>query len=204
MKLYDGGRAPNPRRVQIFLKEKGIDIERIQLDINGLDQKGEAFTRINPMQKLPVLELDDGTIIAETVAICRYFEETVPEPPLMGRTAVEKAKVEMWQRRMELEFLLPVAFSFRHLHPGAKTIEPIQVGEWGEMNQDRARKFMIFLDGELANRDFVAGDEFTIADITCLVTCQFLKPARLNIPDELKNLQAWYDRVAARPSAAFD
>ena len=204
MKLYDGGRAPNPRRVQIFLKEKGIEIEREQLDINALDQKSGDFSELNPMQKLPVLELDDGTIIAETVAICRYFEETVPEPPLMGTSPVEKALIEMWQRRMELEFLLPVAFSFRHLHPGALTIEPVQVTEWGEMNQGRAMRFMAFLNDELATRDFIAGQTYSIADITGLVTCQFLKPARLSIPEEFSALHEWFERVKARPSAAFD
>ncbi len=204
MKLYDGGRAPNPRRVQIFLKEKGIEIERQQLNINDLEQKSDDFSRINPMQKLPVLELDDGTVIAETVAICRYFEEMQPQPALMGRTPVEKAVIEMWQRRMELEFLLPVAFSFRHLHPGAKTIEPVQISEWGLMNQDRAARFMTFLNDELSKRSYVAGEEFSIADITGLVACQFLKPARLTIPVELDAMREWFERVAARPSAAFE
>ena len=133
MRLHDGGRAPNPRRVQIFLKEKGIEIERVQYDINALEQKSEAFTRMNPMQGLPVLELDDETFLAETVAICRYFEETVPEPNLMGRTPLEKAQIEMWQRRVELNFMMPVAFSFRHLHPGASKIEPVQIAEWGRI-----------------------------------------------------------------------
>lgn len=204
MKLYDGGRAPNPRRVQVFLKEKGVEIERVQLSINDLEQKSETFSKLNPMQKVPVLELDDGTVISETVAICRYFEEIQPDPPLMGRTAVEKAVIEMWQRRMELEFLLPVAFSFRHLHPGAKSIEPEQVMAWGEMNQARAKKFMRFLDSELQSRPYVAGGDFTIADITGLVTCQFLKPARLAISEEHGALKEWFERIAARPSAAFD
>jgi len=204
MKLHDAGRAPNPRRVQVFLKEKGIEIERVQISINDLEPKSEAFSKLNPMQKVPVLELDDGTVICETVAICRYFEEVQPDPPLMGRTALEKATVEMWQRRMELEFLLPVAFSFRHLHPGAKTIEPIQIAEWGELNQVRAKKFMQFLDSELQMRRFVAGNDFTIADITGLITCQFLKPARLEIGEEHKALKEWFERIVARPAAAFD
>ena len=118
MKLYDGGRAPNPRRVQIFMAEKGITVPTVQIDINKLEQKSEEFTRINPMQRVPVLVLEDGTVIAETIAICRYFEETVPEPALMGRDAREKALIEMWQRRMEFLFLLPVAMS---LKPSAST-----------------------------------------------------------------------------------
>jgi len=122
----------------------------------------------------------------------------------MGTTAVEKATIEMWQRRIELEFLLPVAFSFRHLHPGAVSIEPVQISQWGEMNQERATRFMPFLNAELEHRDFIAGDDFTIADITALVTCQFLKPARLTIAEEHENLRKWFERVKARPSAAFD
>ena len=204
MRLHDGGRAPNPRRVQIFLKEKGIEIERVQYDINALEQKSEAFTKMNPMQGLPVLELDDGTYLSETVAICRYFDETVPEPNLMGKTPLEKALIEMWQRRVELNFLLPVAFSFRHLHPGASTIEPVQIAEWGEINQARATRFMSMLDGELTSRDYIAGDRFTIADITAFVACQFMKPARIAMDDAHGNLKAWFERIDARPSTAFD
>lgn len=204
MKLHDGGRAPNPRRVQIFLREKGIEIERIQYDINALEQKSESFTRLNPTQTLPVLELDDGTAISETVAICRYFEELQPAPPLMGTSPLEKAIIEMWQRRVEFYFLLPVAMGFRHLHPGARTIEPLQVPDWGELNKGRALRFMELLDRELRSRQYVASDVFTIADITAFVTCQFLKPARLAIPEEHTFLQRWYDRIAARPSTAFE
>ena len=169
MKLYDGGRAPNPRRVQIFMAEKGLDIERIQVDIASLEQKSEAFTKINPMQRLPVLVLDDGTVIAETVAICRYLEELHPEPPLMGVDAKDKAIVEMWQRRVEMGFLMPVAFAFRHQHPGAATLEQPQITEWAEANRPKAREFMEFLDAELAGRPFIAGERFTIADITAYV-----------------------------------
>lgn len=204
MRLHDGGRAPNPRRVQIFLKEKGIEIERVQYDINALDQKSEAFTKMNPMQGLPVLELDDGTFLSETVAICRYFEETVPEPNLMGTTALEKAQIEMWQRRVELNFMMPVAFSFRHLHPGASTIEPVQIAEWGEINQGRALRVMGILNQELAGRDYIAGDRFTIADISAFVACQFMRPARISMDESHGNLKAWFARIGERPSTAFD
>ncbi|MCB1386182.1 MAG: glutathione S-transferase [Nitratireductor sp.] len=204
MRLHDGGRAPNPRRVQIFLKEKGIEIERLQYDINALEQKSDAFTRLNPMQTLPVLELDDGTAIAETVAICRYFEALQPEPPLMGTTPLEKALIEMWQRRIEIRFLLPVAYAFRHLHPGALSIEPVQVADWGRMNQSRARDFMAILDTELKSRAHVAGAAFSIADITCYVACRFLKPAQLAIAEEHTALRDWLERVSARPSTRYD
>ena len=200
MTLYDGGRAPNPRRVQIFLAEKGVEIDRVQIDINKLEHKSEEFSRINPVQRVPVLVLEDGTAISETVAICRYIEEIRPEPPLLGRDAKEKAVVEMWQRRIELGFLLPVAFAFRHLHPGAAHLEVPQVAEWGMVNQGRGREFMEFLDRELAGRSFICGEGFTIADITAIVAYQVLKPARIPYPDDLANLTRWRDRVVARPS----
>lgn len=202
MTLYDGGRAPNPRRVQVFMAEKGITVRTIQIDINKLEQKSEEFTRINPMQRVPVLVLEDGTAIAETIAICRYFEETVPEPPLMGVGAKEKALVEMWQRRMEFGLLLPVGMAFRHLHPGGAHLEVPQVPQWGEVNQQRARAFMEFLDGELAQRRYIAGDSYSIADITAVIAYQFLKPGRIPYPEDLANLQRWYGEVSARPSVA--
>jgi len=203
MKLYDGGRAPNPRRVQIFLAEKGIEIEKIPVDINALDQKSEEFTRVNPVQRVPVLELDDGTILSESVAICRYFEEIQPEPPLMGIDPLDKAIVEMWQRRIELHLLLPIAFAFRHLHPGAAVLEQPQIPEWGEVNQPRAVEFMGVLDEQLASNRFMAGERFTIADITAIVGFQFLKPARIEMPENLVHLKRWLDEVLARPSVAW-
>jgi glutathione S-transferase len=203
MKIFDGGKAPNPRRVQIFLKEKGIDVERVELDINALEQKSEAFEKLNPMMTLPVLQLDDGTVIAETIAICRYFEEIQPDPPLFGVGAIGKAHVEMWQRRLELNFLLPVAFAFRHLHPAAKVLESEQVEQWGKLNQARAIKFMTMLDKELSSRPFIVGEKFSVADITGLVACQFLKPARIQMPEELRHLDCWLKEVSSRPSAAW-
>lgn len=200
MKLYDGGRAPNPRRVQIFMAEKGIDIPREQVDINKLEQRSQEFTRINPMQRLPVLVLEDGTAISETVAICRYLEEMFPEPALMGGDAKDRAIVEMWQRRMEFQLLLPVSWAFRHLHPGAAHLESPQIGELGTVSQQRAREFIEFLDAELASRPFIAGDAFTIADISGVVAFQFLKPARIAFPEDLAHVSRWYREVAARPS----
>ncbi len=204
MKLYDGGKAPNPRRVQIFLKEKGIDIERVQVSINELEQRSEDYSKLNPTMTVPALELDDGTVISETIAICRYLEELHPEPNLFGTRPLEIAMIEMWQRRIELYFLLPVGFAFRHLHPGAKIIEPIQIAEWGEMNKGRARNFMDILEKQLSENEFVVGDRFTVADITLLTGYQFMKPARVAVTDEMVNLSNWYDRISARPSAAFD
>ena len=200
MLLYDGGRAPNPRRVQIFLAEKNIEIEKVQVDINALDQKSDEFTKMNPMQRLPVLMLGDGTAISESVAICRYFEEIQPDPPLMGINAKDKAIVEMWQRRMELNLMLPIAQAFRHLHPGAAHLEGTQIAEWGEINKPRAIECMKILDAELGTREFIAGEQFTIADITGIVACQFLKPARIEIPEDMKNLSRWFKEMCSRPS----
>lgn len=202
MKLYDGGRAPNPRRVRIFLTEKGIEVPLVPVDMGAMGHRSPEIASRNPLRRLPVLELDDGTIITESVAICRYFEEMQPEPALFGRGAVGKAQVEMWQRRMELNFLGAVANAFRHLHPAMKEWEVPQVPEWGEVNKPKVLDFLAFLDGELAGREFVAGDDYSIADITGLIGIDFMKPARIAVPDECANVRRWYATVTARPSAA--
>lgn len=202
MKLYDGGRAPNPRRVRIFLTEKGIEVPLVPVDMGAMGHRSPEVASRNPLRRLPVLELDDGTVITESVAICRYFEETHPEPPLFGTGAVGKAKVEMWQRRMELNFLSAVASAFRHLHPAMKEWEVPQIAEWGEANKPKALDFLAFLDSELADREFVASDTFSIADITGMIGIDFMKPARIAVPDECANVRRWYAAVASRPSAA--
>lgn len=202
MKLYDGGRAPNPRRVRIFLAEKGIEVPLAPVDMGAMEHRSETIKRLNPLQRLPVLELDDGTVLTESIAICRYFEELHPEPALFGRGALGRALVEMWQRRMELGLFGPVSQAFRHLHPAMKEWEVPQVPEWGEANKPKASQFLNFLNGELASRPYIAGEEFSVADITGLVAIQFMKPARIELPDGLDHLRHWYDNVAARPSAS--
>jgi len=201
MKLYDGGRAPNPRRVRIFLAEKGIDVPLVPVDMAAMEHRGEALTRLNPLKRLPILELDDGTVITESVAICRYFEELSPEPALFGSGALGRARVEMWQRRVEFGLLGTVSAAFRHLHPAMREWEVPQVSEWGEVNKRKAREFLCHLDGQLTGHAFIAGEEFSIADITALVAVQFLKPARIAMPEGLTNVARWYDNVATRPSA---
>lgn len=201
MKLYDGGRAPNPRRVRIFLAEKGIEVPLVPVDMATMGHKSQEVTARNPLQRLPVLELDDGTSISESVAICRYFEEVHPEPALFGSGAVGKALVEMWQRRMELHFLSPVAHAFRHIHPAMKEWEVPQVAEWGEANKPKAIDFLRILNIHLADNRFVAGNAHSIADITGQVAVEFMKPARLTVPDELENVKRWFAEVSARPSA---
>lgn len=201
MKLYDSGRAPNPRRVRVFLAEKGLTVPTEQVDIGTMAHKTDAYTAINPLQRLPALELDDGTIITESVAICRYFEALRPEPPLFGRGAKEEALVEMWNRRLELHLLFSVAAVFRHLHPAMRELESPQVPEWGEANKPRVMEFLDFLDAELRDRLFVAGDRYTIADITGLIAVDFMKPAKLIVPDDFVNVRRWHGQIATRPSA---
>ncbi len=202
MLLYDGGRAPNPRRVRIFLAEKGIKVPMKPVDMAALGHRSAEITTLNPFQRLPVLELDDGTVLTESVAICRYFEELHPDPALMGIDALDKAVVEMWNRRMELHFLWFVAAAFRHTHPAMKEWEVPQVAEYGEANRPKAMKTMEFLDTELNGRPFIAGPRFTIADITAMMAVDMLKPARIERPVHLENLMRWYVDVSSRPSAA--
>jgi len=202
MKLYDGGRAPNPRRVRIFLAEKGIDVPTEQIDLGALQQRSDAYTAINPMQRVPALVLDDGTVIAESIAICRYFESLQSEPILFGTGPLDSALVEMWNRRTELHLFFPVASIFQHLHPAMRRMVDPQVPAWGEANKPRVMQFLEFLDGELKDRPYVAGDRYTVADITALVAVDFMRVSKLAVPENLGNVQRWHQVVSKRPSAA--
>lgn len=201
MKLYDSGRAPNPRRVRIFLAEKGISIPTVQVDLGKMEHRSEGFTRLNPRQKVPVLVLDDGTAICETIAICRYFEALQPEPNLFGRTPLEQGLVEMWQRRAELELLFPVMMVLRHLNPGMAQMEMPQVAEWGEANKPKVLAALDFFNDALADRAFLAGERFTVADITLLVVIDFMRVIRTEVSPTLTHLARWHDVVSQRPSA---
>jgi glutathione S-transferase len=201
MKLYDGGRAPNPRRVRIFLAEKGIAVPTEQVDLGAMAQKSDAFTAINPVQRVPVLVLDDGAVIAESIAICRYFEELNPVPPLFGEGALEKAQVEMWNRRIELHLFIPISHVFRNTHPAMAKMEVPQVPAWAEANKPRIADFLAILDRQLAEHPFVAGERVSIADITGLCAVDFMKPARLTVPDDCAHVRRWHAAMAARPSA---
>jgi glutathione S-transferase len=202
MKLYDGGRAPNPRRVRIYLAEKGIEVPKEPVDLGALQHKSAAFTALNPVQRLPVLVLDDGTAISESIAICRYFEALHPEPTLFGRGATEIARIEMWNRRLELHLLFPVSHVFRHTHPAMKELEVPQVPAWAEANKPRIAAFLDILDRELERHPFAAGDRYSVADITGLVAVDLMKPAKLALPDELGNVRRWHKDVSSRPSAS--
>jgi len=202
MKLYDGGRAPNPRRTRIFLAEKGIELPLVQVDLGALEQMSAEYAAINPIKRVPALVLDDGTVLTESIAICRYFEALQQEPALFGRGALDSARVEMWNRRLELHLLFPVSHVFRNTHPAMKAMEVPQVPAWAEANKPRILEFINFLDGELKDRPFITGNTFTVADITGLVTIDFMKPAKLAIPEELKHLKRWHAEVSGRPSAS--
>src|SRR5215475_15227070 len=200
MKLYDGGRTPNPRRVRIFLSEKGMSVPIERIDLAALEHKSAEFTALNPLQRVPVLLLEDGTVITESIAICRYFEGLRPEPALFGRGALEEALVEMWNRRVELNLYAAVSAVFRHLHPAMRDMEE-QIPAWGEANKPRALDFLALLDRELQDRLFIVSDHFTVADITGLVSVDFMKPAKIEMPESFVYLRRWHAQVSARPSA---
>ena len=201
MKLYDGGRAPNPRRVKVFLAEKGITVPTEQVDLGKLAHKAAAYTAINPLQRVPALELDDGTVLCESIAICRYFEHLQPEPALFGTGAKEMAVVEMWERRIEFHLLGPISHVFRNSHPAMKEMEVPQVPAWAEANQPRVMDFLALLDRELGARRYIAGEHYSVADITGMIAVDFMKPAKLAMPEGLNNLKRWYEGVSSRPSA---
>ncbi|MGL5115351.1 MAG: glutathione S-transferase family protein [Beijerinckiaceae bacterium] len=201
MKLYDGGRAPNPRRVRIFLAEKGVSVPLVQVDFMNLEHKSTAFAEKNPLQRIPVLELDDGTCISETMAICRYFEELHPEPALFGRDAREKAITEMWNRRVELGLFSAVAAVVRHSVPVMAAMEVPQVAAWAEVNRARVPEHLAILDAALGRHAFVAGENYSVADITALAAVDFMRLPRIPIPDSCANIRRWHAEVSARPSA---
>ena len=187
MILYDSSFAPNPRRVRIFMAEKNVEVPIQQIDIGKAENRESPYIDKNPLAGLPMLELDDGTCIAESVAICRYFEEQHPDPPLMGVEAVDRAVVEMWNRRMEFELLQTIAGVFRHTHEFFKG-RVNQVPEYGEACRVAAPAKLEWLDRELADRPFIAGPRYTIADITALCSIDFGRVSDILVDPELKNL----------------
>jgi glutathione S-transferase len=201
MKLYGAPTpAPNPRRVRIFLAEKGIDLPETLVDMRKREHKSPEYRAKNSLGQIPTLELDDGQTISETVAICRYFEELHPEPPLFGRTALERAHVDMWSRRVEFQLMTPVGMFWRHAHPYTAALLT-QFKEFGESNRESVKNVMRWLDRELDGREFIATDDYTMADICALSTIDFANWIGLETPAEFTHLQAWHKRVSERPSA---
>jgi len=202
MLFYDSPNpAPNPRRVRIFAAEKGIDLPSQEVSIPKREQKASDFVAKNPRGQTPILELDDGTIIAESVAIMRYLEALTPEPSLFGTSPLEIAEIEMWNRRVEMILMLPVGAVWVHTHRFTAAL-PGRNTEWGEANRPRVEEAMRFFNTSLDGRDFLAGSGFSAADILLLTTLDFAQFVRLEMPEECANLRAWHARVSARPSAS--
>ncbi|MDZ4792637.1 MAG: glutathione S-transferase [Hyphomicrobiales bacterium] len=202
MKIIEDRRAPNPRRVRMFLAEKNVAMTYEQIDIMQGDHRQPGFSALNPRQRVPVLVLDDGTVISESVAICRYFEALHPNPPLFGEGAMGQVMVEMWSRRVELELFYPIANAVRHGVAAMAPLESLQLADWAEMNRKRVILMLSYLNDELSGRAFIAGDSFTIADITALAAIDFMRAGRIRRPEELTHLNHWHAEVSARPSAA--
>ena len=209
MKLYDFALAPSPRRVRMFIAEKGIEIPSVQINTRERQQFSDEYRAVNPHCVVPTLALDDGTCLGESVAICRYLEETHPEPPLMGRDAREKAVIEMWGRRAEFEGYLAAAeavrngaplFADRGL-PGVPGGVP-QIPALIDRGKQTMGRLFEKLDRQLADNRFLAGAAFSIADITAFVAIDFAKRADIEIPPACPNVARWFSEIAARPSAA--
>ena len=203
MKLYQSDRAPNPRRARMFMAEKGIDLDQVEiinLDIMAGENLTDEYKKKNPLGGVPTLELDNGTCIAESMAISRYFEEIHPEPPLMGSNPEEKAIIEMWNRRMELNLLFPVAMAFRNLSRAFEDREKCST-EYGEISLERATKMFGFLNKHLANSEYIAGESYSVADVTALCTVDFARVVKLRIGEDQTHLKRWHDSVSARASA---
>lgn len=208
MKLYDFKLAPNPRRVRMFLAEKGIDMPMEQINTREGEQFSEAFRAINPRGTVPALVLDDGTVLTESVAICRYFEETNPEPALFGRTPAEKAVVENWNRRAEIEGMMSVGDALRNSLPmfadrglaGAPDGVP-QIPALVERGKAMLLRWLGHLDKRLGETKFLAGDAFSVADITAFISFETAKRVEFEVPEEFANVRRWLADVAARPSA---
>lgn len=198
MKLYESP-SPNARRVHIFMAEKGIECERIAVDIRAAENLSAEYLAKNPGGRVPLLELEDGTFIGESVAICRYLESLQPESPLFGESGIEAAKVEMWQRRAELNFLLEVAGAFRNITGFFKDRETC-VAEWGQVCAERAPKMLSMFDEQLSQTAYLAGDTFSIADITLAVALDFARMVKVVALPELPNIERWYGQVSARSS----
>ncbi len=206
IRLYESRRAPNPRRVNIFLMEKGPDVfgavEHVEVDIMSGEHFQDGHRGKAGSHHVPVAELADGTFLTETVAICRYVEALHPEPNLMGADPKEAAIIEMWQRRMEFSVLMNIAYVARHTIPAMKALEHDQVPEWGEACIPRMEEALIGLDRRLQESPFVAGDRFTIADITAWVALDFMRVLRRGPPEGCEALAEWLGEMRARPSSA--
>lgn len=209
MKLYDAEWAPSPRRVRIYLAEKAVQVERVVVDLKADEQPGEAYLAINPRGTVPALVLDDGEVIAESVAICRFFEALHPQPPMFGTRPVEIARVEEWVRRIEADGYAAAVYALRNR--ASAFMNRGLPGKWPAVPQlpalvERGRVmwdgFVATLDRRLGESEWIAGDRYSFADVTALVTVDFARAAKLAVPEAATNLTRWYAAASARPSAA--
>jgi len=201
VKLYSAPYAPNPRRVTMFIAEKGLtDIEVINLDLPQGEHRTPDFKAKSPLSQIPTLELDDGRTLTESRAICTYLEAIYPDPPLMGRDAYEKGWVEMWDRRVELMLSMPIMMWMRHGLPVMARLERNQNPGVAEANHQTAMRMVQWFDRELADREFIAGDHITIADLTALAGLDFAKMAKWRPDDSTPHLKRWRDMMAERPA----
>lgn len=202
MLFYDSPNpAPNPRRVRIFLAEKGVRVPVAPVSITAGEHKGADYLAVNPYGQTPALALDNGAVLTESVAICRYIEELHPDPPLFGVGALDKAQVDMWTRRVELRLMTPLAMVWAHTHPFTARVVKPQYTEFGESQKPRVTGAMKELDRELQGREWLDGDRYTIADIVLLTTIDFAAFVGVAMPDDLAELRDWHARASARPSA---
>lgn len=201
MKLYNEHLpAPNPRRVRIFMAEKGIEMELVHVPMRERGHKSPEHRARNSLGQLPTLELDNGSFLNESVSICRYLEELYPRTPLFGSTPLERATIDMWNRRIELVLMAPIGAVWVHTHRYTAHLGT-QYKDWGEANRERVAKAMQWLDQEIEGRDFIAGDRYSMADILALTTIDFATFIGVPMPDDCPRLKAWHERVSARPSA---
>ncbi len=207
MKFYDCTTAPSPRRVRIFLAEKGISVPTVQVDLRNNEQLKPAFRAVNPDATVPVLELDNGTRITDAIGICVYFEATHPQPPLIGESAEDKAVITAWQRIAERNGFYAVMEALRNSTPGLKDRalpgpdDYAQIPALAERGRARIARFFEQMDARLAQSEFVAGARYSIADITTLVSVDFARWVKMSVPEECGNLRRWHAQVSARPSA---
>ena len=207
MKFYDCSTAPSPRRVRMYLAEKGLEIATVQIDLRSGEHMGEDFRKVNPDCTVPVLELDDGTCLTEVYAICQYLEEIHPDPSMTGSNARDAALVTMWNTKIEQQGLGAIAESLRNYSKGFKgraLTGPVgfeQIPELAERGRHRAEVFLRTLDIQLENNAYITGDTFTIADISAMVFTDFAAWIKQPIPETAKNLLRWKESVAGRPSA---
>ena len=207
MKLYDFGPAANSKRVRVFLAEKGIEVPIVELNVREDDQFKEPFTSMNPFHCVPFLELDDGTVIAESISVCRYLEELNPEPSLFGRTAVERGIIDMWNRRVELDGFMPALHAVRNkvplfagrVVPGTRT-DLAQLPMMVERGTEMADIFLARLEPHMAKSAFIAGAEVSIADITCWFVINMVKMLGIDVEGRYPNIHRWHTEFSARPS----